>query len=61
MSAGSEPPNFRGSPNIFLTKQQLSVFSCLLFAEKKIFSLVNQQKSVKTGFEKLKKKLTKFG
>ena len=31
---GSEPPKFRGSPNIFL---------CLLFAEKIAFLLVNQQ------------------
>ena len=40
---GSEPPKFRGSPNIFLTKYQLSVFWCLLFAEKINLLLVNQQ------------------
>ena len=31
------------SPNIFLTKYQLSFFFCLLFAEKIDFLLVNQQ------------------
>ena len=41
---GSEPPKFRGSPNIFLTKYQPPVFLCLLFAEKIDFLLVNQQK-----------------
>ena len=44
MFAGSEPPKFRGSPNISLTKYQLSVFLCLLFAEKINSLLVNQQK-----------------
>ncbi len=42
MFAGSEPTKFRESPNIFSTKYQLS---CLLFAEKKDFLLVNQQKN----------------
>ena len=42
MFAGSEPPKFLGSPNIFLTKYQLSY---LLFAEKLDFLLVNQQKN----------------
>ena len=41
MFAGSKPPKFRESPNIFSTKYQLS---CLLFAEKIDFLLVNQQK-----------------
>ena len=41
---GSKPPKFRGSPNIFLTKYQLLVFLCLLFAEKTNLWLVNQQK-----------------
>ena len=45
MFAGSEPPKFRGSPNISLTKYQLSVFLCLLFAEKINSLLVNQQKN----------------
>ena len=44
MFTGSEPPKFRGSPNISLTKYQLSVFLCLLFAEKINSLLVNQQK-----------------
>ena len=41
---GHEPPKFRGSPDISLTKYQLSVFLCLLFSEKINFLLVNQQK-----------------
>ena len=41
MFAESKPPKFRESPNIFSTKYQLS---CLLFAEKIDFLLVNQQK-----------------
>ena len=45
MFMGSEQPKFRGSPNISFTKYQLSVFSCLLFAEKMNSLLVNQQKN----------------
>ena len=43
MFEGSKPPKFHGSPNIFLTKYQLSVFWCLLFAEKINLLLVNQE------------------
>jgi hypothetical protein len=39
-----KPPKFRASPNIFLSKYQLLVFLCLLFAEKINSLLVNQQK-----------------
>ena len=42
--SGIRTTKFRGSPNIFLTKYQLSVFLCLLFAEKINLLLVNQQK-----------------
>ena len=52
----SEPPKFRGSPNFFLTKHQLSVFLCLLFESKFLIGLF----SVKTGFEELKKKFKKI-
>ena len=41
---GSEPLKFRGAPNIFLTKYQLPVFLCLVFAEKIVLLLVNQRK-----------------
>ena len=41
--SGIRTTKFRGSPNIFLTKYQLSVLLCLLFAEKMNFLLVNQQ------------------
>ena len=46
----------------FLTKYQLSVFLCLLFAEKIKFLIGQSTKIiiVKTGFEELKKRVNKI-
>ena len=59
---GSEPPKLHGSPNFFLITYLLSVFLCLLYAEKINLLLVNQQKNsqLKEGFEELKKKVNKI-
>ena len=58
----SEPQKFRGSPNITLTKYQLSVHLCSFFDEKINFLLVNQQKVSKLKLVlKSRKKKKKIG
>ena len=58
----SKPPKFCGSPNISLTKYQLSVFFMFTFCWENKFLIGQSTKnfSVKTGFEELKKKVNKI-
>ena len=59
----SKPPKFCDLQIFLLTKYQLSIFLCLLFAEKIKFLIGQSTKifSVKTGFEELKKSKQNFG
>ena len=55
---GSKLPKFHGSPNILLTKYQLSVFYVYFLLRKQFpyWSINKKILSKKTGFEELKKK-----
>ena len=59
---GSEPPKFHGSPNIFFNQISAASFFMFTFCWENRLLIGRSTKifSVKTGFEKLKKKADKL-